>query len=189
MVQPPCTATATRQVLLAPASASNLPLNLPVCAVAPEYAGLAPFNISLRPLLTGGTYRWDFGDGSPVSLDENPTHRYEQPGSYRIYLEARYAGCVSVAQFAPLEIGAVRVPNIITPNRPGEVGDALNETFQPRFSCQPTALKIYSRWGQEVYRTADYRNDWNAAGLSAGLYYYLLRDTDGRTLKGWLEVR
>ncbi len=189
VVQPPCTGTDTRRVVLAPASLTNLPLNLPVCPVAPQYAGLAPFAVTVNALLTGGIYRWDFGDGTPVSTDENPTHRYERPGSYRISLEARYANCETVARFAPIEIGEVFVPNIITPNRPGTVGDTLNETFRPRFSCRPASLKIFSRWGQEVYKTAAYHNDWSAAGLADGIYFYLLQDDEGRSQKGWLEVR
>ena len=27
-------------------------------------------------------YKWDFGDGSPVSTEASPTHVYEKPGSY-----------------------------------------------------------------------------------------------------------
>ena len=189
VTQPPCTAADVRRVVLAPAALSNLPLLLPVCPVAPQYAGLAPFEVTVNALLPGGTYRWDFGDGTPVSLAENPTHRYEQPGSYRISLEARYANCETVARFAPLEIGAVFVPNIITPNRPGTVGDTLNESFRPRYSCRPASLKIFSRWGQQVYQTEAYHNDWNAPGLADGIYFYLLQDDEGRTQKGWLEVR
>ena len=181
-----CRATVPRQVLLAPANAQNVGLNLPVCAAAPQYGGLAPFDCPLRALLPGGTYVWDFGDGTPVTAPDTLSrrvHRYERPGSYRIRLTARYAGCEVVTQFAPLEVGEVFLPNIITPN-----GDARNETFRPLFTCQPASLKVFSRWGQSVFETDSYRNDWNASALSAGIYYYLLRDAEGRTAKGWVEV-
>jgi gliding motility-associated-like protein len=82
-----------------------------------------------------------------------------------------------------VEVGGVFVPNIITPNNDGQ-----NESFRPRFSCQPASLKVFSRWGQEVYQTDNYANNWQAEGLAAGVYYYLLRDTTGRTMKGWVEV-
>lgn len=29
-------------------------------------------------------YKWDFGDGSPVSTEARPTHVYEKPGSYTV---------------------------------------------------------------------------------------------------------
>lgn len=37
---------------------------------------------------TVGVYTWDFGDGTPVSRDVNPSHVYTRPGSYRVKLNA-----------------------------------------------------------------------------------------------------
>ena len=182
----PCPATARRRVLLAPTDAQNVSLNLPVCPTAPQYGGLAPFDCPLSPILPGGTYTWDFGDGTALAGPDTITrrvHRYQKAGTYRIRLTAHYAGCEVITQFAPLEVGDPFLPNIITPN-----GDLKNETFRPIFTCQPASLSVFSRWGQSVYHTDDYRNDWNAADLGAGLYYYLLRDAEGRTAKGWVEV-
>ena len=182
----PCQATAIRTVVLAPVSAQNVGLNLPVCNNHPEYAGLAPFNCPLTPVLLApnATYEWDFGDGSGLSVEATPTHRYAQPGTYRIRLTARYGNCQVLTGFSPIEVGEVKVPNIITPN-----GDLLNDTFKPRFSCQTTLLEVYSRWGQRVYQSDDYHNDWDARNLPDGIYYFLLRDADGRRQKSWLEVR
>lgn len=36
--------------------------------------------------MTDYGYTWDFGDGSAVSHDENPTHIYEEPGVYTVTL-------------------------------------------------------------------------------------------------------
>jgi gliding motility-associated-like protein len=182
----PCSASATRTVVLAPTSTQDVALNLPVCAVLPQYAGLAPFDFTLTPVLLApkATYRWDFGDGSSPSSEPRPTHRYLQAGTYRIRLVARYGNCEVLTGFAPLEVGDVFVPNIITPD-----GDGQNQTFRPRFSCRPASLEVFSRWGQRVYQTDDYRNTWDAKGLPDGSYYYLLRDADNRRAKGWIEVR
>ena len=186
VVQGPCQASATRQVVLAPVSAQDVGLNLPVCPAAPQYAGLAPFNCPLTPVLLApnASYEWDFGDGSPLSIAASPTHRYLLPGVYRIRLTARYGNCQVLTGFAPIEVGEMKVPNIITPN-----GDLLNETFKPRFSCLPTSLEVYSRWGQRVYQSDEYQYNWDAKNLPDGIYYYLLRDTDNRRAKGWVEVR
>ena len=182
----PCQASAIRTVVLAPVSAQNVGLNLPVCNNHPQYAGLAPFNCPLAPVLLApnATYEWDFGDGTPLSIEATPTHLYAQPGVYRIRLTARYGNCQVLTGFSPIEVGEVKIPNIITPNR-----DSLNDTFRPRFSCQPTSLEVYSRWGQRVYQSDNYHNDWDARNLPDGIYYFLLRDADGRHQKSWLEVR
>jgi gliding motility-associated-like protein len=186
LTQGPCQASATRLMVLAPTSTQDVGLNLPVCATAPQFAGLAPFDCPLAPVLLApnATYIWDFGDGSPTSTEATPTHRYLEAGTYSIRLTARYANCEVVTGFAPIEVGEVYLPNIITPNR-----DSLNETFRPRFSCRQASLEVYSRWGQRVYQTDDYHNNWDARGLPDGIYYYLLRDADDRRVKGWVEVR
>lgn len=33
-------------------------------------------------------YAWDFGDGSPISHDKEPTHTYQKPGTYRVVAKA-----------------------------------------------------------------------------------------------------
>jgi gliding motility-associated-like protein len=64
------------------------------------------------------------------------------------------------------------IPNVFTPN-----GDGKNDTFEIRglnlFS--ENELKIISRWGNEVYKATNYKNDWTGEGLNEGTYYYLLR--------------
>ncbi|MDF7812983.1 gliding motility-associated C-terminal domain-containing protein [Hymenobacter sp. YC55] len=179
-----CSTTATRTVVVSPASAVNVALNLPECSANPQFTGLAPFTCQFEPVLAGGTYEWDFGDGSEISKEASPTHVYANPGSYRVKLVARYAGCVVETAFAPVEVGDMKVPNIITPN-----GDSLNDAFKPRFSCKPTLLQVFNRWGTLVFETKDYHNDWSGKSLPDGVYYYLLRDTDERRAKGWLEIK
>ena len=46
-------------------------------------------NVQVFNNTTGATsYSWDFGDGSPLNLNENPTHVYNDTGSYVITLTA-----------------------------------------------------------------------------------------------------
>ena len=76
------------------------------------------------------------------------------------------------------------VPNVLTPN-----GDGLNDKFKPAgLADNLWSLTIYTRWGQRVYQSAAYQQDWDATGLPAGAYYYLLRHATGREYKGWVEV-
>ncbi|OGX88627.1 T9SS type B sorting domain-containing protein [Hymenobacter glacialis] len=84
---------------------------------------------------------------------------------------------------------AFRPPNIITPN-----GDAKNDFLSmpdlPADFCGRSfaGITIYSRWGQVVYQSPDRNFRWGGAGL-AGSYFYLVRYTDGRRFKGWVEVK
>ncbi|MDX2285532.1 MAG: PKD domain-containing protein [Bacteroidia bacterium] len=56
-----------------------------------------PFPVSFINETTGAfTYRWDFGDGSPVSTLQHPSHPYTQSGSFNVRLTAfGPGGCVA----------------------------------------------------------------------------------------------
>ena len=64
-------------------------------------------------------------------------------------------------------------PNLITPN-----SDGLNDSFiVPCTGLYPgSELIVFNRWGQEVYRNQDYRNDWYGTykerPLPVGTYFY-----------------
>jgi gliding motility-associated-like protein len=83
----------------------------------------------------------------------------------------------------------LKLYNIITPN-----GDNVNDAFHlpelPLNFCdeQFANIRIYSRWGQQVYESGNRDFSWPGQG-SGGLYYYLVQYTDGRQFKGWLEVK
>lgn len=75
--------------------------------------------------------------------------------------------------------------NIITPN-----GDGRNETLEIDTSG-PWTLEVFDRWGRRVWSSpaGGYANDWHGQGGGAGSYFYLLScPTDGRHLKGWVQV-
>lgn len=47
----------------------------------------APLTVNFTDQSIGGlTYRWDFGDGSPISSAQNPSHTYTQDGDYDVCL-------------------------------------------------------------------------------------------------------
>jgi gliding motility-associated-like protein len=57
--------------------------------------GCAPHEMSFMEATDGAThYIWNFGDGSPVSNEKNPSHTYDAPGSYNVTLTAvNEGGC------------------------------------------------------------------------------------------------
>lgn len=77
----------------------------------------------------------------------------------------------------------VRVPdmkdfipaNIFTPN-----GDGLNDFFEipdmPSDFCaaQFASVKIYNRWGKEVYQSRKHNFKWDGSNANDGVYFYLI---------------
>lgn len=77
------------------------------------------------------------------------------------------------------------IPNVITPN-----GDGKNDFFViENIDLLSWELTIYNRWGKQVYENVRYDNSWKGSGLSAGSYYYLLRNhTLNQSYKGWVTI-
>jgi gliding motility-associated-like protein len=79
-------------------------------------------------------------------------------------------------------------PNIITPN-----GDDKNQfftmpTLPPDFCDARFAdIKIFSRWGRQVYQSETREFRWPGEG-TGGVYYYVVSFVNGRRYKGWVEV-
>ncbi|WP_162850072.1 Ig-like domain-containing protein, partial [Sphingobacterium yanglingense] len=81
------------------------------------------------------------------------------------------------------------IPNIITPN-----GDGKNDEFRIKGLelYDRVVLTIVNRWGNEVYKSNKYNNDWSGAGLSEGTYFYVLELVKGgksEVQKGWVTIK
>ena len=84
--------------------------------------------------------------------------------------------------------GDIVIPNVFTPN-----GDGKNDRFViVGLNKYPgSSLRVYNRWGNEVYRSESYNNDWDGSNLNDGTYYYilLLNTPQGKQpYKGWIEL-
>ncbi|NSW45989.1 MAG: gliding motility-associated C-terminal domain-containing protein, partial [Bacteroidales bacterium] len=64
------------------------------------------------------------------------------------------------------------INNVFTPN-----GDGINETWEidNLEQFKENELFIYNRWGNEVYTTKNYSNNWNGSDLNEGTYFYILK--------------
>ncbi len=64
----------------------NLPLTIADFIVPNQLCANQPFTIDNQSTFSN-TFEWDFGDGSPVVVGvSNPTHMYDEPGTYEIKL-------------------------------------------------------------------------------------------------------
>ncbi|MBL0129068.1 MAG: choice-of-anchor L domain-containing protein [Flavobacteriales bacterium] len=108
------------------------------------------------------SYSWSTGDQGPSTYVT-----MQVPGNYTVTVTDE---CGRTAQDVAIitVICDVTIPNVITPN-----GDGHNDYWEiDGILYVSNTVRIFNRWGQEVYSASNYRNQWNGGDLPDGTYYY-----------------
>jgi hypothetical protein len=92
--------------------------------------------------------------------------------------------CGTTTDYFVIEFTPFTVPNVFTPfpSSPG-----YNDFFAIKNIPPGSKLTVWDRWGLLVYTSEDYQNDWDAHGLEADVFYYIL-ETRQRNFHGWVRV-
>ncbi|MFC3196209.1 gliding motility-associated C-terminal domain-containing protein [Parapedobacter deserti] len=82
-----------------------------------------------------------------------------------------------------------KIPNVFTPN-----GDGRNDVFEivGLEAFDRVEITVVNRWGNEVYRNSNYRNNWDGQGLNEGTYYYVIILHEGGRQErhaGWVLIK
>ncbi len=142
------------------------------------------------------TYSWTDTSGTQVGTDINLIGR--GPGSYSLNVEV--GACVAtIGPFSINELNDcedpttpnIRIATALTPN-----GDGSNDMFMIRGleNYPNNRLYIFNRWGNKVYETSNYQNDWYGnyqnKPLPVATYYYILElnDSNRKIYKGAITI-
>ncbi|MDB5201629.1 MAG: hypothetical protein JWQ27_1038 [Ferruginibacter sp.] len=148
------------------------------------FAGNDTFAAIMQPLqlnATGGTsYEWSPAAGLNATNIANPIATIPSDRSY--YLKAfTPEGCES---FDTINIKIYKGPEIYLPNAFTPNGDGLNDVLRglPVGLKEFRYLKIFNRWGQELFSSADYRRGWDGKWKGVpqeqGVYVVIARGLD-----------
>jgi len=79
----------------------------------------------------------------------------------------------------------IHVPNVITPNNDGFndawVIDGLHRSKH--------TVTVYNRWGQAIFESNNYNNNWRAVGVPDGTYFYeIISDRSTEPVTGTLTI-
>ncbi|SHK87028.1 gliding motility-associated C-terminal domain-containing protein [Chitinophaga jiangningensis] len=105
------------------------------------------------------SYLWNFGDGDTTSV-ANPVHQFNTTGTFTVCLTASNPeGC---AHTTCKDVNAIVVPLFDVPNAFSPNNDGINDVFYIKaFAVAKFNLKIFSRWGQLIFETNDFRQGWD----------------------------
>ncbi|MBW7912268.1 MAG: PKD domain-containing protein [Taibaiella sp.] len=129
---------------------------------------------------------WDFGDNTFTTLETPEPKFYRRTGSYRVCLQAlNKVGCAdTICKYVDADVYPLAdLPKAFSPN-----GDGENDILYVRGAGIETIdLKIYNRWGELVFESADVKIGWDGkykgAEAPVEAYGYVLNVTfvDGTT--------
>jgi gliding motility-associated-like protein len=177
-----------RSFTIAPRLTGPLDFSYLFASQAEFQADLVGFDVNFSPQATWPfeVISWDFGDGNSSAVPA-PIHNYAKKGTYLVTLKVLdAAGCLNQAsQEIQVQDYYLEIPNVFTPN-----GDALNDTFFPKFRfVRNLQLQVMNLWGELIYRSQGQEDpgwDGFVSGQKApeGVYVYKLRYQvpDGRTI-------
>ena len=179
-----CSDAATEDVLVHPRPQSSF-------VATPNYTTAIEPLINLEDLSVSAVeWEWDFGDFTPLSDEQNPSHAYGDTGVQIISLVTfNEFGCTDTildsVYIAPAT--TLYVPSAFTPDQ-----DRINDSFKV-FGEDVFWLdfRVFDRWGKQLFYTDDITVGWDGTDqktgkeVKAGLYVYqvLYDDFRGRRLK------
>jgi PKD repeat protein len=126
----------------------------------------APFTVQFSDLSpSASTWLWDFGDGSPTSTSQNPTHPYTTPGTFSVTLTITLpGGCsntITKFQYIKISPATVRISNAPT-------GGCIPFTFQPVATIQSVDSVVSYSWNLgepgAIYTTQSPTHTYTTAG-------------------------
>jgi len=137
-------------------------------------------------------------DNGSVTLGPDSTVDYEPDDGFTGTDTFQYIICdpTGLCDTATVTIEVDELPDIFIPDGFSPNGDGKNDKFEvENLELYKNEIVIFNRWGNEVYRTDDYQNDWegtyNGEPLPDGTYYYILKvweDDDKTTFTGFIQI-
>jgi len=93
-----------------------------------------------------------------------------------------YQGLCTKSLSKEIELNPINPPNFLTQN-----GDGLNDVFVIKNIPKGSQLNIKNRWGNQIFNSDSYQNDWQPpSDFSTG--FYLLKLPNGESCKSWIQV-
>ena len=75
--------------------------------------------------------------------------------------------------------------NIFTPNNDKDNNFMAFKNLQ---YFPNSSLRVYNRWGNKIFESADYKNDWDGGKAPDGVYYYILQIPNKEPITGFVTI-
>ncbi|MBL4657139.1 MAG: PKD domain-containing protein, partial [Flavobacteriales bacterium] len=117
------------------------------------------------------SWNWNFGDGSFDNSVLNPTHKYQDTGTFMVELIVSNEYSCMDTDYVEIRVTpgyAIQVPNAFTPNPNGPVGGIYNPVALNNDIFFPTTgfvdeyhMMVFNRWGELIFESFDLGVGWD----------------------------
>lgn len=140
---------------------------------------------NMDTIADNNVYKWS--SENDIENYTTSTHHLETmaAGAYHVDITTPF-GCKNITALSIVaDRDCTKIPNLFTPNK-----DNFNENFVLKgFKPGVCVLEVMNRYGQRVYFSESYRNNWNGDGLSDGVYYYSIKNKKtADKYNGWVQI-
>jgi len=140
-----------------------------------------------------GTGEWTSASSSSVIFDlTNPTSSVANLvlGQNTFLWTVTYGSCEAVSDSLSIYVNDLFFPQAVTPNNDNQNDWFLIEGIENISNT----LQVFNRWGQLVFETTNYINDWNGIDkfgneLSNDTYFYIVILEGERTVTGYVVIK
>lgn len=160
----------------------NMPYHTAVDAscLADTTSGLAPLTVNFSFTGFGGNaLLWNFDDNTTSTLPD-PTHIFEQVGTYHVTLiinslEPDFCTDTTILTIQVDDTSYIETPNVFTPNN-----DGYNDFFEIKSHyLENCSIVIFNRWGTLVYKSDSEAIRWDGkidsnTPAAEGTYFFTL---------------
>ncbi|MFL9845273.1 gliding motility-associated C-terminal domain-containing protein [Flavobacterium rhizosphaerae] len=133
--------------------------------------------------ISGVLFEWT-GPGGYSYLGEQANISGQMPGEYTVAV-TNADGCTETGSIN-VESTWCKIPRGISPN-----GDSMNDNFDLS-NLDIREIKIFNRYGLEVYHEKNYKNQWygqsDKGDLPTATYFYILTMGSGKKVTGWVYL-
>jgi len=147
--------------------------------------GVKPFKVYWLEGISTDTTTAPQGEISQITL---PTYSAKEEKPFYLYHALVIDSCKT--EFISNEVKVtikcpIKTTNVITPN-----GDSYNDRFIIKHLIEypNSQLVILNRWGKKVFETNNYQNDWDGGNLSDGVYFFIIKLSDGTKYQGSVTI-
>ncbi|PKP08006.1 MAG: hypothetical protein CVU09_17565, partial [Bacteroidetes bacterium HGW-Bacteroidetes-4] len=143
------------------------------------------------PSIGVGSWSLLSGYGIPDDLQAAQTRVTQLDKGTNLFVWEVQNGICSASDTVALMVSDFFIPQVITPN-----GDGKNDFFiiDDLETHAPASLLIYNRWGNPVYSSSNYQNNWEGISdkgdkLAGDTYFYALQYANGKVFKGFIVIK